>query len=358
MAIAALERISAMPCAPALVSQGGQPRLFFRGEFASASGDYLGGQFFERKAQAKGDGDGPVVAAALAVSNPAVFENEADLVTHIWREGVIGDSDLLGRAVQDLHGIEPGSTAAGEWLARYESHAAGRLAVHRHIFADHRSQAPEDQAALRRAAAACGDVARAKLSANGFDGVFCRNGGNGNWFALDPREQVVPAYTDRGTPGGGGGTLDASGEGEGPAVVTLYRGQACASDVIARPSWMDDDERVKISKAAEGRWFSDQRSEAEWYVANEHLGRGEISQVVLLASFAERFRVANLPLKPGGKSVVDNPRAFSLRPDVEFYLPRAVASAARPLEAARSRMPLPVPDPALTVTLCDLTPQT
>lgn len=40
---------------------------------------------------------------------------------------------------------------------------------------------------------------------------------------------------------------------------------------------------------------------------------------------AETLRVSNIPLKPGGKHTPENPAAFSLRPEREFFVPMAVA---------------------------------
>jgi hypothetical protein len=123
--------------------------------------------------------------------------------------------------------------------------------------------------------------------------------------------------------------------------VTLYRAQfstaALASRPPCKPSWADDSPIVQNTLSASGRWFTDSREEADWYLSNEYGEGGEIVAVRLPVEQAERFRVSNIPLKPGGKDVPENPMAFSRRPEKEFFLPADLAETATPLRANTMR---------------------
>jgi hypothetical protein len=131
---------------------------------------------------------------------------------------------------------------------------------------------------------------------------------------------------------------DPAQEGHG---VTLYRAQfstaALASRPPCKPSWADDSPIVQNTLSASGRWFTDSREEADWYLSNEYGEGGEIVAVRLPVEQAERFRVSNIPLKPGGKDVPENPMAFSRRPEKEFFLPADLAETATPLRANTMR---------------------
>ena len=112
-------------------------------------------------------------------------------------------------------------------------------------------------------------------------------------------------------------------------VITLFRAQPRPKNAVepAPNSWIEADPLVQHMRIAAGRWFTDSRDEVDWYVANEYPD-GEVVSLSLSRDEAERYRVSNLPLKPGGKDAPENPRAFSRRPEVEFFLPAEIASCA------------------------------
>lgn len=113
-------------------------------------------------------------------------------------------------------------------------------------------------------------------------------------------------------------------------LVTLYRA-GLRNPTAAKPSWTDGHPQVEHMLAASGRWFTDDRAEAEWYIKHEYFDNGQLLHVTLPRARAEFLRVSNLPLKPGGKATPENPRAFPRREDIEFYLPKALAALARPV---------------------------
>lgn len=122
--------------------------------------------------------------------------------------------------------------------------------------------------------------------------------------------------------------------------VRLYRAQPAATQVAAArlPDWITTCNTYLHTRQAEGRWFSDDLSEALWYLAHEYPD-GEIVYVDVEASRAESFRVSNLPAKTGGKGAIDNPRAFSLRPEHEFFLPREISGRSKRLDVLHQDPP-------------------
>jgi hypothetical protein len=111
--------------------------------------------------------------------------------------------------------------------------------------------------------------------------------------------------------------------------ITLYRAQFSAAPAVS-VGWWRDHPLVRNTDAATGRWFTDCIEEARWYLDHEYFDGGVIYTLTVPASKAERFRVSNLQLLPGGKYTADNPWAFSQRPEAEFFLPQEMASCARP----------------------------
>lgn len=111
--------------------------------------------------------------------------------------------------------------------------------------------------------------------------------------------------------------------------MRLYRlqGMEAASPVSA---WISESPEYRNMKAAAGRWFADSIDEAQWYACDHE--DGFIVCVDLDDEEAEQWRVCNVPLKPGGREVPDNPFAWSLRPEREFFLPIELAAMARPLD--------------------------
>ena len=111
--------------------------------------------------------------------------------------------------------------------------------------------------------------------------------------------------------------------------ITLYRAQFSARQDVSI-GWWKYHPQVRNAAAAAGRWFTDSLEEARWYLANEYFDGGALYALTLPASEAEPFRVSNLPVLPGGKDTAENPRAFSRRPEAEFFLPPHLARTARP----------------------------
>jgi hypothetical protein len=109
-------------------------------------------------------------------------------------------------------------------------------------------------------------------------------------------------------------------------LVRLYRGQAGASAYKEIPEWIRQSSTFQQNLAASGRWFTANLDEAIWY--SKECDDGEIIYLDIPASQMEEYRVSNMDLRPGGKDTSDNPRAFSRRPDFEFFLPISMASQA------------------------------
>jgi hypothetical protein len=107
--------------------------------------------------------------------------------------------------------------------------------------------------------------------------------------------------------------------------MRLYRFEGADPE---RPvsSWVSDTDEYRNMKAAAGRWFADTIDEALWYRCDHEAGH--LVCVDVDDDLAEQFRVSNLPLLPGGRSVPDNPAAWSLRPEFEFFLPGDLARLA------------------------------
>ncbi|MDP3986748.1 MAG: hypothetical protein Q8P81_00810 [Nanoarchaeota archaeon] len=105
--------------------------------------------------------------------------------------------------------------------------------------------------------------------------------------------------------------------------VTLYRAEEIPSKKKSPPSWRETHLEWQIGHAASGRWFTDDLSEAEHYLDN-HCANGRIVFINVPEDVAERFKVSNMEDK-GGKGIKDNPRAYSLRPEREYFLPADIA---------------------------------
>jgi hypothetical protein len=103
-------------------------------------------------------------------------------------------------------------------------------------------------------------------------------------------------------------------------LIRLYRGQPAASVYNELPAWIRESVTFQQMLAATGRWFTANLDEAAWYA--RECDDGEIVFIDLPADEVERYRVSNIALKPGGKDAMDNPRAFSRRPELEFFIPQ------------------------------------
>jgi hypothetical protein len=92
--------------------------------------------------------------------------------------------------------------------------------------------------------------------------------------------------------------------------------------------WIRETDEYRNMMAASGRWFADTIDEALWYRC-EHES-GVLMSVEIEDDEAELWRVSNLQQLPGGRSRPENPAAWSLRPEREFFLPRDLAILAVP----------------------------
>lgn len=111
--------------------------------------------------------------------------------------------------------------------------------------------------------------------------------------------------------------------------MRLYRFEG--TDPHTRVSdWIRETDEYQNMVAASGRWFADTVEEALWY-RGEH-DTGLLVSVELDDDEAEIWRVSNMPALPGGRSTPENPTAWSLRPEHEFFLPRDIAMLAAPFD--------------------------
>lgn len=115
-------------------------------------------------------------------------------------------------------------------------------------------------------------------------------------------------------------------------TVRLYRAES-TSPAKQPAEWVAQSDNYKHNVDSSGRWFTDDREEAEWYRKNEYPDDGRIVAVDVPVEEAEQYRVSNMPPMVGGKNSKGNPRAFSRRPEKEFFLPRELADKRTVLEA-------------------------
>jgi hypothetical protein len=119
-----------------------------------------------------------------------------------------------------------------------------------------------------------------------------------------------------------------------PGFVRLYRAEATPEqrDTGKVSDWVKESDAFKQTQEAAGRWFTDDMEEVNWYLQNEYPD-GRVVYIDVPVNEAERFRVSNMPVKEKGKNVEENPRAFSRRPEKEFFLPKTLATKAAPVSA-------------------------
>lgn len=118
----------------------------------------------------------------------------------------------------------------------------------------------------------------------------------------------------------------------------LYRGERKPGTGKKLPEHileaMRDDPNYQRTLESQGRWFTDDPQEAQWYVDDVGNDEGHMTYLDLPTHQAEPFRVSNMPDAPQGKLSPNSPTAFSRRPTKEFFLPREIASTKQPLVAA------------------------
>jgi hypothetical protein len=111
--------------------------------------------------------------------------------------------------------------------------------------------------------------------------------------------------------------------------MRLYRFEG--TDPHTRVSdWIRETEEYRNMIAAAGRWFADTADEALWYRCEHESGL--LVSVEIEDDVAELWRVSNLQQLPGGRNTPENPAAWSLRPEHEFFLPRELATLALPFD--------------------------
>lgn len=111
--------------------------------------------------------------------------------------------------------------------------------------------------------------------------------------------------------------------------MRLYRFEGtdpltCVSD------WIRETDEYQNMIAASGRWFADTAEEALWYRCDHDTGL--LVSVEIDDDEAEIWRVSNMPALPGGRNSLENPAAWSLRPEHEFFLPKDIAMRAAPFD--------------------------
>jgi len=94
-------------------------------------------------------------------------------------------------------------------------------------------------------------------------------------------------------------------------MVTVYRAQEKAREK-RRPDWLEGNPDVKATDEATGKWWTDDRAEAQWYLDNGMV-EGEIVEAQVPRSVVEASRVSKLPESHPA-------RKFSRRPEKELFL--------------------------------------
>jgi hypothetical protein len=119
-------------------------------------------------------------------------------------------------------------------------------------------------------------------------------------------------------------------------MTRLYRAQA--KSVISNvPDWVKSDLKYQNLMSASGRWFTDDIEEAKWYIKNEYPnGDGQLVYLDIPTVDLEKYRVSNMKDK-GGKDQNENPVAFSLRPEKEFFVPIELSKETKILKSFASK---------------------
>ncbi|MBU2616293.1 MAG: hypothetical protein KKC19_04275 [Nanoarchaeota archaeon] len=110
-------------------------------------------------------------------------------------------------------------------------------------------------------------------------------------------------------------------------TVRLYRAEDKPG--IGKPvsDWMKSHLDWQRNKDSSGRWFTDDLTEVRWYINNEY-PNGRIVSIEVPIEVAEKYRVLNMNDK-GSKDFAENPKAFSRRPEKEYFLPKEIADRKR-----------------------------
>jgi hypothetical protein len=110
--------------------------------------------------------------------------------------------------------------------------------------------------------------------------------------------------------------------------VRLYRGQQVPGSGKGLPEWVKNDPKRKAAAEAEGRWFTNNKAEAQHY-ADEAGDKGEVTYVDVPKEIADRYQAANDP--EASKQVHSTKRD---KPNDEHFLPPEYKSKAKPVATA------------------------
>lgn len=150
------------------------------------------------------------------------------------------------------------------------------------------------------------------------------------------RENLIPSLFKKmvgnGTDGLDNAVLDVNQEGKivgRKQTTTVYRVESKTKPNSSNtPDWVKESPSYKNMMGAGGRWFGDSLEEVKWYLDNEYPD-GHITSVEVPTKDLEKYRVSNMK-DLGGKDIPNNPRAFSRRPEKEFFLPSDLANTKVP----------------------------
>lgn len=103
--------------------------------------------------------------------------------------------------------------------------------------------------------------------------------------------------------------------------MRLYRAEpAPGAEGKPPPDWLKERPDYKGTMRATGRWFTNDLDEALWYLKNEYPD-GRIVYVDVPIDVAERHNVSKIKKVAG-----EDPKKFSRRPEIEFFLPEEIAA--------------------------------
>lgn len=112
-------------------------------------------------------------------------------------------------------------------------------------------------------------------------------------------------------------------------MIRLYRVENPDRQLKPQGHWMWSQPSYVAATNSWGRWFTNDPKELEFYLKD--IPNGHVVYVDVPANEVEQYRVSNMKVKPGDHEL-DNPGLHSSNPEVEFYLPKAIAMKSKPLQ--------------------------